>query len=436
MKHGPQRAAILAALIAIGFSATALAADAPVDSFDDGDVSDWTDFASGGSTMTHRLSSSHPQDGATALKLTYTIAAGGYAGVERMFATPPNWSGYGALQIWIYGAGGNDPLTVQIYDAGGERWEVSVPVTWYGWQLRTLPFSGFAKTGWQPGGTTQNNVRDLAGVRGMALIPTATAGMGQLYLDALSVTQSSGSPPASTASAPAPAPAPAPSATTGTIVPLYSSPSSPAWTELIAAKTAYPRVPVLAVLNPSNGPGSGVSTSYASGISRLAAAGVKVIGYVYTSYGSRPLAQVQADIDRWRTFYPSTTGIFFDEQLNRAGQEAYYKTLSTYAKSKGFDFTIGNPGSDSIASYVGTVDVQLIYESAGLPSMTRLGGWHAQYDKKNFGIIPYAVDTLDANFVASARAAVGYIFIQNDTTPNPWDTLPPYFKTLLSLLSK
>ena len=434
MKHGPQRAAILAALIGIGSSVTALAADAPVDSFDDGDVSDWSDFASSGSTMTHRLSSSHPQSGPTALKLTYTIASGGYAGVERMFATPPNWSGYGALQVWIYGAGSNDQLTVQIYDAGGERWAASVSVGWYGWQQVTLPFSSFAKTGWQPSGIVQNNARDLAGVRGMALIPTANAGMGQLYLDALSVTQSSAS--STPAPAPAPAPAPTPSGSTGTIVPLYSSPSSPAWTELIAAKTAYPRVPVLAVVNPSNGPGSGVSTSYASGISRLTSAGVKAIGYVYTSYASRPLAQVQADIDRWRTFYPGVTGIFFDEQLNRAGQEAYYKTLSTYAKSKGFDITIGNPGSDSVASYVGTVDVLLIYESAGLPSMTRLGGWHAQYDKKNFGIIPYGVGTLDANFVASARAAVGYIFIQNDTVPNPWDTLPPYFKTLLSLLAK
>jgi hypothetical protein len=117
------------------------------------------------------------------------------------------------------------------------------------------------------------------------------------------------------------------------------------------------------------------------------------------------------------------------------GLESYYAGLTAYAKSHGFDFTIGNPGSDSRASYVGTVDVMLIYESDGLPTATRLAGWHATYDKKNFGIIPYAV-SMDTAFVQAAKQAVGYIYLQNDTLPNPWDTVPSYFGALVAELGR
>jgi len=160
-----------------------------------------------------------------------------------------------------------------------------------------------------------------------------------------------------------------------------------------------------------------------------------VIGYVYTAYGKRPAADVQADIDRHKLFYPGVTGIFFDEMATTVGLESYYAGLTAYAKSHGFDFTIGNPGSDSRASYVGTVDVILIYENSGLPTATRMAGWHAGYDKKNFGVIPYAV-AMDTAFVQSARSAVGYIYLQNDNLPNPWDTVPSFFGSLVTALAQ
>ena len=59
-----------------------------------------------------------------------------------------------------------------------------------------------------------------------------------------------------------------------------------------------------------------------------------------------------------------------DNVSNTAGQEAYYRNLTAFAKASAFDFTIGNPGTDTLPSYVGAVDVQLIYESAGLPPST------------------------------------------------------------------
>ena len=220
---------------------------------------------------------------------------------------------------------------------------------------------------------------------------------------------------------------------TGTIVPLYTSPSHPSWTAVIAAKMAHPTVPVTAVVNPANGPGSAVNARVLAGISRLFSAGIRVVGYVATGYARVPEATVRADIDRWKAWYPQLGGIFFDEQARSAGQEDYYRRLSQYAKSLGLSFTIGNPGTDSAPSYVGILDTVLIYESGGLASMTKLAGWHVNHDPSNFGIIPYGTG-LDVAYVRAAKGFVGYIYLTNDTLPNPWDSVPPYFADLLAAL--
>ena len=130
---------------------------------------------------------------------------------------------------------------------------------------------------------------------------------------------------------------------------------------------------------------------------------------------------MKADIDRWKKFYPRLHGIFFDEQSNKAEDVAYYKDLSQYAKSQGLSYTVGNPGADTAEAFVGALDMMLIYESDGIPALSRLQGWHANHAPSNFGIIPYAT-ALDAAFVREARKHVGYIYLQNDDLPNPWDT--------------
>jgi len=60
--------------------------------------------------------------------------------------------------------------------------------------------------------------------------------------------------------------------------------------------------------------------------------------------------------------------LFFDEESNTAGTEAYYGDLSSYVKSLGMTLTVGNPGTETSVSYVNVMDVTFIYESAGLPS--------------------------------------------------------------------
>src|SRR5579883_1192685 len=70
----------------------------------------------------------------------------------------------------------------------------------------------------------------------------------------------------------------------GVMIALYTYPGQ-TWDTVIQAKNANPAVPVVAIINPSNGPGS-YDPNYASGITSLKQAGIIVLGYVFTGYGS------------------------------------------------------------------------------------------------------------------------------------------------------
>ena len=221
--------------------------------------------------------------------------------------------------------------------------------------------------------------------------------------------------------------------TTGIMIPLYTYPGS-TWTNVIAVQNANPGVPIVAIINPNSGPGATMDPNYVSGILNLQAAGVTVIGYVPTGYGSRSIAAVESMVNDYKSWYP-VTGIFFDEMSNMVGYESYYSTLNAYAKSLGFAYTVGNPGADTIPSYIGTVNTIVIYENQGLPSLSSLEGWHSQYGKGNFAMMAYGVQSINQSYPSTASPHVGYIYITDAELPNPYDALPPYLAVVASALA-
>ena len=220
---------------------------------------------------------------------------------------------------------------------------------------------------------------------------------------------------------------------TGIMIPLYTYPGS-TWTNVIAVQQANPGVPIVAIINPNSGPGAAMDPTYVSGIQGLQAAGVEVIGYVPTGYTARSISAVESMVNDYKTWYP-VTGIFFDEMSNVAGNEGYYSTLNAYAKSLGFAYTVGNPGSDTLPSYVGTMDTIVIYENQGLPSTSNLGGWHSGYAKGNFAMMAYGVQNVNQSYPSTASSDVGYIYITNAGLPNPYDALPPYLAAVANALA-
>ena len=221
----------------------------------------------------------------------------------------------------------------------------------------------------------------------------------------------------------------------GVIVPLYSYPGW-AWSQLAADKAAYPSVPIVAIINPSNGPGSYQDSNFLWGVRMLQSAGIAVIGYVPTSYTWNPLSTAEWDAQQYMNLY-GVNGFFFDEMTNVPGYEWYYSALNNFAHSIGSSLNVGNPGAPVPSSYVGTMDNIVIYENSGLPSSNTVSSstFWGSYGKSAFSYICYGASWIDQSYISSVFPYVSYMYATDGNMPAPYQTLPSYMTTLLSDLS-
>src|SRR6185312_10218185 len=216
---------------------------------------------------------------------------------------------------------------------------------------------------------------------------------------------------------------------TGIIVPLYTYPGND-WNTLVKEKTNHPSVPIVAIINPDSGPGT-KDTNYVSGVQKLRSAGIKVIGYIYTAnIGYKTITH---DMDEYKNWY-NVNGIFFDQMSNAKGNETYFASLTNYSKSVGLNFTVGNPGIETLPSYIGTVNNMVTYDNPDLPLISSFEGWHKNFTKSNFSLISYSVDDLNKTYVSKMAKLVQYMYISNTTLPNPFNTLPGHLDDLMQTL--
>jgi hypothetical protein len=222
---------------------------------------------------------------------------------------------------------------------------------------------------------------------------------------------------------------------TGIMIPLYSYPGS-TWSEVVTAKTTYPAVPFVAVINPSNGPGRSFDANYLTGTEQLLTARVIVLGYVYTDYARTPLSRVEAQVNTYWNWY-HVNGIMFDGMANGNGHQSYYSNLNSYVKSLGMTYTVGNPGTTTLASYVGTLDALNIYENSALPTATSIQSatFNGAYSNSNFGMIAYGVSLPTQAYIASISSYVAWVYFTDATSPNPYGTLPTYFMSEVQMLN-
>jgi hypothetical protein len=235
---------------------------------------------------------------------------------------------------------------------------------------------------------------------------------------------------------------------TGAFVALYMYPSGAGaaqWQKVYDEKVRHPSVPVVAAFNPSSGPGWNYDGNIDAWVKKLRSVGVIAIGYTHDGYGSRPLAALRADADKYKNWY-GADGLFIDEFTNKPGFEGHYRDLTNYAKSIGMKMTMGNPGTDVPRSYIETVDVLNITEGRGYMPLSWLQycvlcsadqGWHYQYDKRNFAYIRYDIGWVDTAFVASSTQHVGLVYITDGGDWNGrWFHVPPYFGEMMSVLDR
>jgi Spherulation-specific family 4 len=191
---------------------------------------------------------------------------------------------------------------------------------------------------------------------------------------------------------------------------------------------------MVAVVDPVLGPGSFRDPSFQLGIQSLQNAGIPVLGYIATDYANVNLQTIETLISNYKNWY-HVNGTVLDQLNNTVGEEGYYSALTNFDRSLGMTMTVGNPGTEVPASFVGTVDTNVIYESPGVPSLSFIGGWHASYPKSNWIITAYGVENLDVTWLRSASQYLGYVYITDGVWPNPYTGLPGYMNTLMSTLA-
>ena len=225
-------------------------------------------------------------------------------------------------------------------------------------------------------------------------------------------------------------------APSGLIIPLYTYPTSPTWNEVIQAKLANPGVQIIAIVNPYNGPGSTQDYNYANGINALKAAGVIVLGYVYTGYAKRSQASVEYDINAYHILYPALVGIFFDEMSSAVDSASYYQGLVTYMKSlAGFVVSVGNPGDMISPALYGIFNVEVIYENQGLFAISNLAVLSG-FPRESFGAIGTAIPSFSPLWIVEASHYVGWLYLTSGSGSNPYDILPAYFAKEASSLNR
>lgn len=225
------------------------------------------------------------------------------------------------------------------------------------------------------------------------------------------------------------------------VVPAYFYPSAGSdWNKLNAAAA---KVPVTAIMNPFNGPGNSLDSNYASAVNSLRAAGGHVIGYVYSSYATRPQQQVIADIDRYDSWY-NVDGIFVDEMTNTgpADRLNYYRDLYNHVKVIDPTWQVmGNPGTTTIEQYLTwpTADRLMVFENVGSAYPGHVpSSWNFNYNRSKFVHLVHT-ESSSANMLADLNLAVqrnaGGIYVTDDVLNNPWDRVPTYWNALVDAVA-
>ena len=223
-------------------------------------------------------------------------------------------------------------------------------------------------------------------------------------------------------------------------IPSYQDPGSSQWNAWIAPGRASVG---LMIVNEDNGDDLTYYPSVDAGIQAARKKGVFVVGYVYTGYGQRDLAAVEADIAGVYKNY-SVDGIFFDEaptdckaaSITGASTYAYYQQLADYVRSHqaGARLVVLNPGTQpandcwmSLANILVTSEEDNLKDyKAGYQDQA----WFHRYAPDRFWHIVYNIDNATdfASVLALSRQrGAGWVYITDGNSSNPYLKPPAYW---------
>lgn len=227
------------------------------------------------------------------------------------------------------------------------------------------------------------------------------------------------------------------------LIPAYIYPASAGladWDRIIATAAI---VPTVAIFNPDSGPGLQPDPNDLAIVAKASKAGLALIDYIHTSYGSRPLRDVEGDVQKYLEFYPkAAAGFFVDEQSASGSTVAYYRDLAVFIRDRAPKARIySNPGTICSEQFLteDTADVFLIHETSGVIGNMELPAWILKYPSNRFAAVAYDVASthqMTTSLQAMVSQHVGNAYVTNLTLPNPYNALPSYWDDEVSEISR
>jgi hypothetical protein len=226
----------------------------------------------------------------------------------------------------------------------------------------------------------------------------------------------------------------------GILVPAYfdPTPGSSGWDQLAAAAR---RVPVIAIMNPNDGPGTHRDPSYVAAVGEVRAAGGEVIGYVHTSYGQRPLDQVRSEIKEYRRWY-HVDGIFVDEMSSNPAKKdlRYYRQLDHFVHHVlPHSLVVGNPGVNAPQVYAQVADKLVLFEDGAGYDTYAPPPWQAVLPASQFANIAYSIPSVAAmqsDVTLAVSRHTGWVYVTDAGLPNPYLNLPTYWTDLVAAVAR
>jgi hypothetical protein len=176
----------------------------------------------------------------------------------------------------------------------------------------------------------------------------------------------------------------------------------------------------MVVLNVADGPGERSDPAFTPVLDVLPGG---VAGYVDTDYGRRPHVAVEADLARYRRWYPKARSVFFDRVAAGPDLVGHYADLARVARATGVDAVVFNHGVHPDPAYAEHADLLGTFEGPwSAYRKLEVPGWARRGDR--FLHLVHAVPTRSlpaARRLAASRAGAAYV--TDLVGSNPWRRL-------------
>jgi len=187
----------------------------------------------------------------------------------------------------------------------------------------------------------------------------------------------------------------------------------------------------IVIINPSNWDFSSRQDVFVDEINRTHKNNNIVIGYIYTLYWKRSLADVKQRINSRLKYYPNIEGFFFDEVSTSEDKLEHYKEIYNYVKSKNKNLIVVlNPWTTPDSWYFDIADNIVAYENPCKNFSNYLKpSWLNNYANYRISYLWYSCSSSDYEKLSSKYSNNIQYFTDDGSDWNPWDSLSKYLQT-------